>query len=64
MIPIRNVSDITEIAADALRPTNSKDFLQALKLVKATVSPSDLKQYMDWNKSYGSFDFSVEDLEN
>ena len=34
MIPIRSIIDITKVTADNLRPTELKDFLDAIKLVR------------------------------
>jgi len=33
LIPIRSITDITQISADTLRPTDMNDFLESLKLV-------------------------------
>lgn len=37
-----------------LRPINVADFRKSLKGVKPSVSSSDLQQYVDWDKLYGS----------
>mmetsp|Transcript_18968 Transcript_18968/g.16356 ORF Transcript_18968/g.16356 Transcript_18968/m.16356 type:complete len:85 (-) Transcript_18968:51-305(-) len=55
LIPIRTITDITAVSTDSLRATDVNDFKEALTLVKATVSGSDLGQYLDWNSKFGSF---------
>lgn len=64
MVPLRNIHDISEINSESLRAIILEDFMTALKQVKATVSNKDLGGYLEWNRSYGSFDFKEEDLEN
>jgi len=64
MVPLRNIHDISEINSESLRAIILDDFMTALKQVKATVSNKDLGGYLEWNRSYGSFDFKEEDLEN
>lgn len=56
MGPVRSISinDMRSVAADSVRPVNFTDFLNALKCVRASVSPDDLQQYVDWNNTYGS----------
>ena len=39
----------------AVRPVTTADFEDALCQVRASVSPSDLKLFEDWNRQYGSF---------
>ena len=62
--PLRGGVDISRLTKETLRPTNLKDFIEALSQVKPTVSQKDLKQYLDWNRSYGTVQFSEVDLEN
>lgn len=62
--PIRDVIDITKLVKEKLRATNISDFKFALKQVKPTVSQKDLKQYLDWNKNYGTVQFNEDELEN
>lgn len=56
MGPVRSISytDMTSIAAESVRPVMYDDFKEALNCVKASVSPKDLQQYIDWNAKYGS----------
>ena len=41
--------------ASEVRPVTRADFDDALCQVRASVSPSDLKLFEDWNRQYGSF---------
>lgn len=56
MEPVRSISisDMRNVAAENVRPVTFDDFLAALECVRASVSPKDLQQYVDWNKTYGS----------
>ena len=38
MMPLRSITDIVNIDAANIRPTNLEDFIEALKNVKATVN--------------------------
>ena len=64
MIPIRDCPDITKITPETLRATNFTDFMEAVRLVKPSVSEKDLGGYLKWNDEFGSFNFVKEDLEN
>ncbi|CAF4948101.1 unnamed protein product, partial [Rotaria sp. Silwood1] len=37
-----------------VRGISLEDFVKSLKAIRPSVSESDLKQYEDWNKAYGS----------
>lgn len=56
MGPVRSIPllDMQNVAAESVRPVNFNDFHDALKCVRASVSPNDLEQYVKWNKTYGS----------
>lgn len=53
--PIRSIqlSDITTITADQVRPILYSDFQEALKTVRPSVSSKDLELYEEWNKTFG-----------
>ncbi|XP_058507874.1 fidgetin-like protein 1 [Solea solea] len=53
--PIRSIqlSDITTIKADQVRPILYCDFQDALKTVRPSVSSKDLELYEEWNKTFG-----------
>ena len=62
--PLRGAIDIARLTKESLRATNSNDFKEALEQVKPTVSQKDLKQYLEWNRSYGTVQFSENDLDS
>ena len=45
--------DIATVTKDDVPPIRLVDFKNALKHVKSSVSPNDLKLYLEWNKTYG-----------
>lgn len=53
--PIRSIqlSDITTITAEQVRPILFSDFLEALNTVRPSVSSKDLELYDEWNKTFG-----------
>lgn len=56
MGPVRmiSLSQLGHIDANSVRPVDVNDFLKALKCIRASVSPNDLKQYIEWDNTYGS----------
>lgn len=56
MHPVRCIpqSQICNFDAKNVRPVDVNDFLKALNCIRASVSPDDLKQYTDWDTTYGS----------
>eukprot|EP01083_Nonionella_stella_P283367 964437_1 len=59
--PIRSVSNIQDLDSAKVRNINVGDFLAALKQVRASVSPADLQQYIDWDNMFGSFSENAND---
>lgn len=54
--PVRDLGDsIGSVDVTAVRPVNVDDFKAAARMVRASVSSSDLDGYEEWNKSFGSF---------
>lgn len=53
--PIRSIrlSDIATITAEQVRPILYRDFQEALKIVRPSVSSKDLELYEEWNKTFG-----------
>ncbi|XP_029031405.1 fidgetin-like protein 1 [Betta splendens] len=53
--PIRSIqlSDISTITADQVRPILHGDFQEALKTVRPSVSSKDLELYEEWNRTFG-----------
>lgn len=52
--PIRDIHDIELLSSEEVRGISVEDFEKSLKAIRPSVSESDLKQYEDWNKTYGS----------
>jgi SpoVK/Ycf46/Vps4 family AAA+-type ATPase len=57
--PIRELQDanhdISAVDISTVRPVSFADFVAALSHVRASVSPADLQQYIEWNAQFGSF---------
>ncbi|CAL8284556.1 unnamed protein product [Arctogadus glacialis] len=53
--PIRSIQlgDIATISAEQVRPILYRDFQDALRAVRPSVSPKDLELYEDWNRTFG-----------
>eukprot|EP00347_Sterkiella_histriomuscorum_P022391 403330656 len=64
MIPLRQISDISNISIDDIRPLDLSDFQEALKNVKASVNQNDLEKYLEWNNQYGSVPLTIDDLKD
>lgn len=61
--PVRDLGDqIGSVSVDNVRPISYRDFVDACRAVRASVSDSDLTAYVEWNKTYGSFPASEEDV--
>mmetsp|Transcript_29334 Transcript_29334/g.51489 ORF Transcript_29334/g.51489 Transcript_29334/m.51489 type:complete len:291 (-) Transcript_29334:70-942(-) len=56
MGPMREISDIRNVAETNVRPINVSDYYKGLKQVRASVHVSELKHYIEWNRKYGSFE--------
>lgn len=56
MGPIRTISEtqMNHVDIGDVRPVNYSDFKDAMDSVRASVSPNDLKHYIEWDKTYGS----------
>ena len=54
--PIRSldVEDIFQVSKEEVRSINYEDFINALSLVKPSVSENDLDVYIQWNDKFGS----------
>ena len=51
--PIREIKDVRRI--ETIRKININDFLSGIKKVKPTVNIKELRNYEEWNNSFGSF---------
>ncbi len=55
MGPVRElrVDQLKELSVSRIRPISRQDFVQALRKIRASVSPSTLDKYVQWNRSFG-----------
>lgn len=54
--PVRELGDkIASVDVSNVRPVSISDFKAASRMVRASVSNTDLDGYVEWNKSFGSF---------
>lgn len=61
MMPLRRLDNrIAEISFEAVPPATLADLKEALQMVRPTVNKDQLKGYLEWNKNFGSFQFSNE----
>lgn len=58
--PMRSIRDIKSVSVDQVRPISLGDFEKAFSQVRASVSPKDLRLYIDWNAQFGSVDVAPE----
>lgn len=60
MCPLRSLARqvggrLDQIKAEDVSPVGLKDFHASIQNVQPSVSPSDLKRYIEWNNIYGSY---------
>lgn len=63
MIPLRSLACIETIRASEVPVTRFEHFQEALKFVRPSVNSELLKDYEHWNKRYGGYQFSPDELE-
>lgn len=63
MFPLRDHFSIKDISKEQLRPIDFNDFTLALKSVRSSVSNTDMDQYIQWGKTFGTFEI-VEEKEH
>lgn len=61
LCPLREVVDISTINTRDLRSINIEDFRKAIKVVKSSVSSTDIFEYRKWGKSFGTFELVEEE---
>jgi len=56
LLPLRelSMSSITTVAAESVRPISAQDIRNAMKTIRATVSPASLAAFERWNAQFGS----------
>ena len=56
MNPLRELgASIATVTRDSVRGMVLADFERALRTVRSSVSPGDLDQYLEWNKTFGTW---------
>lgn len=54
MGPIRDLVDILNASKSQVRSINMSDFERALRSVRASVAPSEITAYLEWNNTFGT----------
>ncbi|CCW65777.1 unnamed protein product [Phytomonas sp. EM1] len=57
MGPLREIpmGALGAVASRDLRPVDARDLAQALRRIKPSVGPEEVRRYAEWNRQYGSF---------
>jgi spastin len=55
MGPVRElrVEELKKLSVSRIRPLSIQDFVQSIKKIRASVSPTTLDQYIQWNMTFG-----------
>lgn len=55
MGPVRELrmDELKQVSVSRIRPISRRDFFQALRKIRASVSPSTMEQFISWNRKYG-----------
>ena len=55
MGPVRelHVEELKQLSVSRIRPVSRDDFIQSLRKIRASVSPSTLEKYIQWNSTFG-----------
>lgn len=55
MGPVRElrVEELKQLSVSRIRPITRQDFAQALKKIRASISPTTLDKYIQWNSTFG-----------
>lgn len=56
MIESGNQASFLNLELKSLRPVYYKDFCNALKQIKSSVSPDEIERYKSWNDKFGQFE--------
>lgn len=52
--PIRSIGDIRNVDLNSVRPVGFQDFIEALDVVRKSVSEKDLVYYTEFDREFGS----------
>lgn len=55
MGPVRElrIDQLKELSVSRIRPISRQDFVQALRKIRPSASPSTLEKFIRWNRAYG-----------
>ena len=55
MGPVRelHVEELKQLSVSRIRALSQQDFVQSLKKIRASVSPTTLDKYIEWNMTFG-----------
>jgi spastin len=55
MGPVRElrVEELKQLSVSRIRPFSRQDFVRSLQKIRASVSPSTLGKYIEWNSTFG-----------
>jgi len=55
MGPVRElrVEELKQLSVSRIRPLSKKDFVQSIRKIRASVSPTTLDKYIQWNSTFG-----------
>jgi spastin len=55
MGPVRElrIDELKKLSVSRIRPISREDFVQALRKIRPSVTPSTLDKYIQWNRSFG-----------
>jgi spastin len=55
MGPVRElrIDELKKLSVSRIRPISREDFVQALRKIRPSVTPSALDKYIQWNRSFG-----------
>lgn len=55
MGPVRElrVDELKKLSVSRIRPVARHDFVQALRKIRPSVTPSTLEKYVRWNRTFG-----------
>lgn len=55
MGPVRElrVEELKQLSLSRIRPVGKQDFIESLRKIRASVAPTTLQKYIQWNSTFG-----------
>jgi len=47
------VDQLKQLSVSRIRPVSRQDFVEALRKIRPSVTPSTLEKYVEWNHTFG-----------